>query len=201
MIRWFTGLSTLLKRAPLRLSQPRLVEGKPYRAAVIEWTDASGQVTAEPGHLTEAEQDAMTMLVAVSPTGPVARLLERDTPCPVEILSTTPVAGGFALKLRYLVEGRRRERRERVRGRAVLEIDGAGAVSVEVRNVSGGGIQVLSAKPADEGVIVRINGDETVRLGVVRFCQTIAGGHRIGIQFFDANRTEIMREAQREAHR
>jgi hypothetical protein len=197
MTRWFTGLSTLLKRAPLRQPQPPLVEGRPYRPAVIEWTDASGQVRAEPCCLTETEQDAMTVWVAASPTGPVARLLKQDTPCPVEILSSTSVPGGFELKLRYLVEGRRRERRERVRGRAILEIDGVGSVSVEVRNVSGGGIQVLSAKPAGEGVIVRINGEETVRLGVVRSCQTIAGGYRIGIQFFGANRKEMMLEAPR----
>jgi hypothetical protein len=197
MVRWFTSLSTLFNRAPLRLSQPRLVGGKPYRVAVIEWTDVDGQVTAEPGRLAEAEQDAMTMWVAVSPTGQVARLFEQDTPCPVEILSTTPVAGGFELKLRYLLEGRRRERRERVRGRAVLEIDGAGSVSVEVRNVSGGGIQVLSAQPAGEGSTVRINGEETMRLGVVRSCQTISGGYRIGIQFFGENRKEMIRKAQR----
>ena len=116
MIRWFKGLSRPLNRAPAPALSTAPFREPACLTAVIEWTDASGQVTAESGRLTEAEQNAMTMLVAVSPTGPVARLFEQDTPCPVEILSTTPVAGGFELKLRYLLEGRRRERRERVGG-------------------------------------------------------------------------------------
>ena len=116
MIRWLTGLSRSLNRAPVTALSTAPCRETACRTAVIERTDASGQVTAESGRLTEAEQNAMTMLVAISPTGPVARLFEQDTPCPVEILSTTPVAGGFELKLRYLLEGRRRERRERVGG-------------------------------------------------------------------------------------
>ena len=116
MIRWLAGLSRPLNRAPVTALSTAPCRETACRTAVIEWTDASGQVTAESGRLTEAEQNAMTMLVAISPTGPVARLFEQDTPCPVEILSTTPVAGGFELKLRYLLEGRRRERRERVGG-------------------------------------------------------------------------------------
>lgn len=188
MIRWFTRLSTLLKRpsAPAIATASRPEPAQ--RPAVIEWSDEKGQVTVQPGRLTEAEADVIAMLVAVSPTGPLARLREQGTLCPVEILSTTPVAGGFELTLRYLFEGRRREKREWVTGRAVLEIDGAGSVSVEVRNVSGGGVQVLSPQPAGEGATVRISGEETERLGVVRSCKTTVGGYRIGIQFFGENR-------------
>lgn len=187
MTRWFTNLSTLLKRTPaIAPTAPSQVAA--HRTAAIEWTDADGQVTAQPGRLILAEDGAMTMSVPVPPVGPVARLLEQGTPCPVEILATTPVVGGFELKFRYLREGRRREKRDRVKGQAVLEVDGAGSMSVEVCNVSGGGIQVLSRQPARVGSTVRLNGEEIERVGVVRSCSENSGAYRIGIQFFGENR-------------
>jgi hypothetical protein len=118
----------------------------------------------------------------------LARIRETNSIYPVKVLATVSCNGGFELKLDYIGAGRRREDRMRTEGPALLEGDSLEAISVEVLNVSSGGMQLFSVRPAGVGGTVRVSGSNVEYLGVVRHCSEVQGGFRIGVQLFGEDR-------------
>jgi hypothetical protein len=136
------------------------------------------------------EAGKMIAIVPQRPPSELVQVREKSSPYPVEILSTSPVASGFELKMDYLWEGRRREKRLPVEGPAFIEREGLGPLPVEVLNVSPGGIQIFSEVELKEGISARITGSGVERISLVRYCAKVAGGYRVGLQFFGDDPTD-----------
>ncbi len=139
--------------------------------------------------LLQSGEDGILLALVRSPlTDSTVRIREQGSSYLVQIRSMTQVAQGFELQCEYVSNGRRREERSNVHGTAVLEGDGYGAISVEVVNVSTGGMQVISPQAMTAGAGVRVSGTETDYVGVVRYCRDALNGYRLGIQLFGVNR-------------
>jgi hypothetical protein len=141
------------------------------------------------GTLLFVEEDGgMTATVPAAPAGDLGNVREESSSYPVEIRSRRRVPSGFELKLDYLWEGRRREKRMSASGPAWIESEGK-ALQAEVINVSSGGMQLFLHDPLKPGNTARIKGAKTERLALVRYCAPTPGGYRIGLQFFGDNRS------------
>lgn len=177
-LSWFFGR---------RSSPPPEEEGSEQpapRPVSIEWEDSAGRRVVHETTMVMDEAGKMIAIVPQRPPSELVQVREKSSPYPVKILSTSPVASGFELKMDYLWEGRRREKRLPVEGPAFLEREGLDPLPVEVLNVSRGGIQIFSKMELEEGIAARIMGTETERVSLVRYCAKVAGGYRVGLQFF-----------------
>ncbi len=132
------------------------------------------------------EDGGMTTTVPAVPAGDLGNVREESSSYPVEIRSRQRVSSGFELKLDYLWEGRRREKRMSASGPAWLESDGK-AIQAEVMNVSSGGMQLFLPDPLKPGDTARIKGSKTERLALIRYCSAVPGGYHVGLQFFGEN--------------
>jgi hypothetical protein len=128
----------------------------------------------------------MTTTVPAVPAGDLGNVREESSSYPVEIRSRRRVPSGFELKLNYLWEGRRREKRMSASGPAWIESEGK-AVQAEVLNVSSGGMQLFLHAALKPGHTARIKGAKTERLALIRYCSPVPGGYHIGLQFFGEN--------------
>ena len=160
------------------------------RPISIEWEDSQGKRVAHETTMTVDEGGKMVARIPQRPLGKLVQLRETGSPYPVEVLSVRTPAEGVDLRMDYLWEGRRREKRMPAEGPALIERDGLAPLEVEVLNVSSGGMQVFSAVALDEGASARVMGTEMERLSLVRYCTRIVGGYHIGIQFFGDDRSE-----------
>jgi hypothetical protein len=134
------------------------------------------------------EDGGMTTNVPRVPKGDLANVREESSSYPIEIKSRRRVPAGFELKLGYLWEGRRREKRVSASGPAWLESEGK-AIEAEVLNVSSGGMQLFLHDPLKPGNTARVKGAKTERLALIRYCSEVPGGYHIGLQFFGDNRS------------
>lgn len=155
--------------------------GSAARRAVVAWKDSSGREVSQRVLLQSDDDGKPRAFVRRPLPGSFAQVRETGSSYLVEILSTVPVFGGFELRLGYLGAGRRREERASTNGPALLEADGLGVMKVEVINVSPGGIQLFSVRPASVGAAVRVSGTEAQHLGTVRYCSEAPDGYRIGL--------------------
>lgn len=153
------------------------------RPVVVEWKDPGGRRITHETRLILDDYSRMTVMVPRKPPGSLAQVREMSSSYPVEILSVTLVGKEYELKLDYLWEGRRREKRQSAKGPAILEVEKSGPLSVEVLNVSSGGMQLFSDKPVRPGGVGRVKGNQTERQGLIRYCAETRGGYRIGLQF------------------
>lgn len=158
------------------------------RRVIVEWKDRSGQTLSQKALIqTDLDGKPRILVRRPMPFG-LARIRETNSIYPVKVLATVSCSGGFELKLDYLGAGRRREDRMPAEGPALLEGDSLEAISVEVLDVSSGGMQLLSVRPANVGSTVRVSGSKVEYLGVVRHCSEVQGGFRIGVQLFGEDR-------------
>ena len=160
------------------------------RRAVIEWEDSPGKNVSQRTLLKADQLGNLRAFVRRPLPTLTADILEMEATYPVEIMATTPVAGGFELKLKYIGSNRRREDRSHSHGAALLECGEKQAWAVEVLDVSMGGMQVFSSSPLTVGTSIRVCGKSAVCLGVVRHCSPMDPGFRIGLQFFGETRRE-----------
>lgn len=175
--------------APPRPREGVLERQKPAtRRVVVEWKDRAGATLSQKA-LIQADLGGKPRILVRRPL-PVglARIRETSSIYPVKVLAAVSCSAGFELKLDYLGAGRRREDRIRTEGPALLEGDALEAISVEVLNVSAGGIQLFSVRPTSVGSTVRVSGLEMEYLGVVRHCSGVQGGFRIGVQLYGGDR-------------
>lgn len=156
------------------------------RPIAFEWRDAGGSLISYETRLLVEDDGGMTTTVPAVPAGDLGNVREESSSYPVEILSRRRVPAGFELKLEFLFDGRRREKRVAASGPAWLESEGK-AVQAEVLNVSSGGMQVFLHDPLKPGNTARIKGAKTERLALIRYCSPVAGGYHIGLQFFGDN--------------
>lgn len=80
----------------------------------------------------------------------------------------------------------RREKRELVNGAGRLVWDtpaGAREVQVVVRDLSPGGLQVVSRKRVDVGVVAFLTGSQFQCLGSIRYCRSTQQGYLVGLCF------------------
>jgi hypothetical protein len=160
------------------------------RPVLIEWRDEAGEKVWQQTHLVADRYRGLTVVVPQRPPeGAVAQVREAGSSYPVEVLTMEPVNGGFELRLDYLWDGRRREHRTPTNGPATLKPEGLPPISVEVVNVSSGGMQLFTTS-APEGSLARIGGADTEMLCLVRCCVTASGGFFMGLQFYGENRAE-----------
>jgi hypothetical protein len=78
-------------------------------------------------------------------------------------------------------ENQRSESRVKSRGRFELQMEGAEPVVGEVCDVSLSGICLEAERKVEIGTPVRLDGDDIVADGVVRYCALRDGRYRIGI--------------------
>lgn len=176
------SLLSFLKRrppAPVQHAKPKV------RRATIEWRGAADQrINQEALLQSDKERGLFALVKQRPPSSSIAQIREDGSSYPVKILSTSELDHGFELQLEYFEEGRRRERRTRARGGAVLGIEGSAPIDVEVLNVSAGGMQLFAAQPATVGSAARLSGAETNHTCFVRYCRPESSGYKIGIQFY-----------------
>ncbi len=55
--------------------------------------------------------------------------------------------------------------------------------TVEVRNISDGGLQMLTYEPIKAGSLVYLTGEEFRCVGTVRYCRTDPEGYVVGLKF------------------
>jgi hypothetical protein len=156
------------------------------RTIAFEWREAGGALVSFETRMLVEEDGGMTTTVPQAPGGDLGNVREESSSYPVEIISRRRVNGGFELKLGYLWEGRRREKRVTASGPALVESEGK-ALQAEVLNVSSGGMQLFSHDALKPGNTARIKGIKTERLALVRYCSPVPGGFHIGLQFFGDN--------------
>ncbi len=80
----------------------------------------------------------------------------------------------------------RRESREFVQGAGRLAWDastGAREAQVVVRNLSPGGLQLVSRKRVDVGVVAYLTGAQFQCLGSIRYCRSTPEGYLVGLCF------------------
>lgn len=130
----------------------------------------------------------MTTTVPKAPPGDLANVREESSSYPVEIRSRSRVAAGFELKLDYLWEGRRREKRIAASGPAWVESEGK-SMQAQVLNISSGGMQLFLRTELKPGNTARIKGAKSERLALVRYCSPVRGGYHVGLQFFGEDRS------------
>jgi hypothetical protein len=98
-----------------------------------------------------------------------------------------PMDGAYAVGLYRVHDERRREDREVVEGKANLFWGGLGSdirlIEVDVRDVSAGGIQVLTSRPIPLQTAVRVAGEDYACLGVTCYCRPEGERYAVGIQF------------------
>jgi hypothetical protein len=110
------------------------------KAVSIEWEDGAGRKVVHETTMVMDEAGKMIAIVPQRPPSELVQVREKSSPYPAEILSIRPVAGGFKLRMDYLWEGRRCEKRLPVESPAFIEREGLGPLPVEVLNVFPGGI-------------------------------------------------------------
>jgi hypothetical protein len=178
-------LLSFLKRSPAAPNQgpkPRL------RRATIEWRDETGKRSEQAAQLQSDRTQSLFALVKQRPPECfVAQVREQGSSYPVEVRSVVELDVGFELELGYLQEGRRRERRIRAQGGALLLAEGTAPIQVEVLNVSSGGMQLFAAQPVSVDSSGRLYGTDTDRICFIRYCRSVPGGYRIGVQFYEEN--------------
>lgn len=182
-LEWLSGRLDSLRPSGAELARPKPAT----RRGVIESVDSMGETVSQRALLQSGKDGTLLALVRNPLQDSTVRILEQGSSYLVKIVSMVEITHGFELKCEYLGHGRRREEREKVHGSAVLEGDGYKAVTVNVVNVSTGGMQVLSPQAMTAGIGVRISGMETDYVGVVRYCQETPNGYRLGIQLFGVN--------------
>lgn len=178
-------LLSFLKRRP----ETRIEDPKPtLRQATIEWRNEAGESSEQAAEIhSDSAHSVLALVKERPPQGLVAQVREQDSSYPVDVLSVVALDGGFELELEYVQEGRRRERRVRSEGAALLLAEGSAPLQVEVLNVSSGGMQLFATQPASVGSAGRLYATETDRMCSIRYCRSAAGGYRIGIQFYGEN--------------
>ncbi len=155
----------------------------------IEWEDARIGIASQRVMVEAHEKWGLVVVAAESlPHKKVVRVREGGSVYHAEILASRKLVSGFELELAFLDAGKRRESRADVGGRARLETAGArgaDAVSVEVLNVSAGGLQLLCDRPFTSGDTTLVIGEGVERACRVRYCLKVPGGYRVGLQFCD----------------
>ena len=137
-------------------------EQKPtIRQATIEWRDESGNRTEQAARLQSDAHSLFALVKRRPPDCLVAQLREQGSSYPVEVSSVAELDDGFELELAYLQEGRRRERRIRTQGSALLLAEGATPSQVEVLNVSPGGMQLFATQSVSVNSAGRLYGSTT----------------------------------------
>ncbi len=162
-----------------------LQDPKPaHRQVTIEWRDEAGNSSEQAAQIKSDNGQSLFALVTERPPEcRAAQVREQDSGYPVEVLSVVAGDAGFELELEYLQDGRRRDRRVRAEGGALLLAEGTSPVQVEVLNVSAGGMQLFATQPVSVGSAGRLYATDTDRMCSVRYCRSAAGGYRIGVQF------------------
>ena len=183
-------LSWFLGRRPPPPPEEKGPEQPAPRSVRIEWEDSAGSKVVHETTMVMDEAGKMIAIVPQRPPSELVQIREKSSPYPAETLSIHPVDGGFKLTMDYLWEGRRREKRLPVEGPAFIEREGLGPLPVEVLNVSPGGIQIFSEVELKEGISARITGSGVERISLVRYCAKVAGGYRVGLQFFGDDPTD-----------
>ena len=178
-LSWFFGRRPTPASAP----PPKWPISRPI---AFEWRDAGGSLISYETRLFVEEDGGMTATVPAVPAGDLGNVREESSAYPVEIRSKRRVPSGFELKLEYLWEGRRREKRMSASGPAWIESEGT-AVQAEVINVSSGGMQIFLSDPLKPGNTARIKGAKTEHLALIRYCSPVPGGYHVGLQFFGDN--------------
>ena len=84
-------------------------------------------------------------------------------------------------------ENQRAEPRIKSKGCFKLLVDGAKALTATVYDTSPSGICLEALAPVEIDTAVRLDGDDFVADGVVRFCKNHGSTYRIGISFVAAN--------------
>lgn len=182
-------LSWLLGRKPPPPEGEEIPPPAP-RPISIEWEDSQGRRIVHETVMIVAEDGKMLARIRQRPPSELVQLRENGSPYPVEILEVRTLTDGVELRMDYLWEGRRREKRMPAEGSALLERDGLPPLEVEVVNVSSGGMQLFSTVELKEGLSARIMGTDLERLSLVRYCTRVVGGYRVGLQFFGDDRSE-----------
>lgn len=179
-------LLSFFKRRPVTPPQDSVPE---RRQVTIEWQYETGSSSEQIAQIRSDNGHSLFALVTERPPeGRVAQVREQDASYPVEVQSVVAVGAGFELELEYQEDGRRRERRVRSEGGALLLAEGTAApVQVEVLNVSAGGMQLFATQPVSVGSAGRLYATDTDRMCSIRYCRSAAGGYRIGVQFYAEN--------------
>ncbi len=113
-----------------------------------------------------------------------------------QVIGRRRLRDGWELELAYIGAGRRREDRTPVSGSAEVDVSNDGRyresvqLSVDVADVSPGGMRMRSTVPISAGAGLRISGKFDLYFGVVRYCYESEDGYDIGVQFIhcDPNR-------------
>lgn len=169
--------------APALPPQPKWPISRPIS---FEWRDASGSLISHPTRLLVEEDGGMTTTVPTAPKGDLANVRDESSTYPVEIRSRSRVNSGLELKLDYLWEGRRREKRVAASGPAWIETEGK-TLQARVLNISSGGMQLFMNEAIRPGNTARVKGAKSERLALVRYCSPVPHGFHVGLQFFGEN--------------
>jgi hypothetical protein len=162
------------------------------RVVEISWSNQHGEIISQCATLQSDKKSALSVTVEKQPlVDSVAYVREAGFPYAVEILSVSPLDGGFRLDLEYASDGRRREHRTDISGAVTLESEGRTDIQAEVRNVSSGGLQLFAVQSLPAGNAVRVCGTDADYSGFVRHCHAVIGGHEIGVQFYGGIRKEV----------
>lgn len=158
------------------------------RTETLRWGSSDG---AEQSATVEVEDDSRIGVRVLAPSelaiGETVWLTFCGDVEKCVVRHCEPVEGGYAAGLYRVREERRREDREVVEGKANLFWGSVGSeiclIEVEVRDISAGGMQILSCRSIPLQTAVRVAGEDYACLGITSYCRAEGERYAVGIQF------------------
>ena len=158
------------------------------RTETLRWGAADG---TEQSATVEVEDDSRIGVRVLAPSelaiGETVWLTFSGDVEKCVVRHCEPVQGGYAAGLYRVREERRREDREVVEGKANLFWGSIGSeiclIEVDVRDISTGGMQILSSRSIPLQTAVRVAGEDYACLGVTSYCRAEGERYAVGIQF------------------
>ena len=180
------SLAALIKKVGSR----EKVAPEPVRTVKLRWRSSDEE---EPVSVSAEldEHEAWGLFVLSPEEAPVKAIVvveDQGGSYQTQVIGRRRLHDGWELELAFVGSGRRREDRTPASGVAEVDVSDDGyrncnRLSVEVADVSSGGLRLRSDEPIQRGAGLRISGEQDLYFGVARYCYESEGGYDIGVQF------------------